>query len=200
MRAGLLRRVYLMDKINIGNNVFIPMLVVIVGANVEGKANFMAVGWITRANAQPPMLAIGINKAHYTPLGIRENGTFSVNFPSADMVEKTDYCGIVSGRKTDKSKIFKVFYGETKTAPMIEECPLCMECKVMETVDLPSNTLFIGEIVRAYTDKLFLTDGKPDFKKINPLLFTMPDNSYWAMGEYIAKAWYVGKKFKQENE
>ncbi|MDH5202351.1 MAG: flavin reductase family protein [Nitrospirota bacterium] len=185
-----------MNKMNIGNNVFIPMPVVLVGANVEGKANFMAVGWITRVNAQPPMMAIGINKSHYTPLGIQENKTFSINFPSIDMVEKTDYCGLVSGRKTDKSKIFKVFYGETKTAPMIEECPLCMECKVMGTVDLPSNNLFIGEIIRVYADEWCLTDGKPDFKKINPLLFTMPDNSYWAIGEFVAKAWYVGKKLE----
>ncbi len=187
-----------MKKIVIGNNVFIPMPVVLVGANVEGKANFMAAGWITRANAQPPMLAIGINKAHYTPLGIHETGTFSVNFPSADMVEKADYCGLVSGRKTDKSKIFKVFYGETKTAPMIEESPLCMECKVVDVVDLPTNDLFIGEIIRVYTGEHYLTDGRPDFEKINPLLLTMPDNSYWLLGKCIAKAWGVGKKLKQE--
>ena len=101
------------EKINIGNNVYVyPMPVTLVGAQVEGKANFMAVGWVSRVNANPPYIGISINKNHYTTKGILENGSFSVNFPSADMVKKTDYCGIVSGRKEDKSKLFEVFYGK----------------------------------------------------------------------------------------
>ena len=63
------------------------MPVTLAGANAGGRANFMAVGWVTRVNAKPPMLAVGLNKIHYTPKGIRENGTFSVNLPHADMVE-----------------------------------------------------------------------------------------------------------------
>ena len=187
-----------MEKINIGNNAFIyPMPVTLVGATVEGKANFMTVGWVTRVNAKPPMLAVGLNKAHYTPIGIREAKTFSVNFPSAEMVEKTDYCGIVSGKRTDKSGVFEVFFGELKTAPMIRECPLCIECKLTEICELPTNDLFIGEITGTYTEEKFLTDGKPDVKKINPLVLTMPDNSYWTVGEYAGKAWGEGKKFKK---
>ncbi|MDM8548685.1 flavin reductase family protein [Desulfobacterales bacterium HSG2] len=190
-----------MEKINIGNNAFIyPMPVTLVGATVQGKANFMTVGWVTRVNAKPAMLAVGLNKAHYTPTGIREAKTFSVNFPSADMVEKTDYCGLVSGRKTDKSDVFEVFYGELKTAPMIRECPLCIECKLTEICELPTNNLFIGEIAAAYTEEKFLTDGKPDVKKINPLVLTMPDNSYWTVGEYAGKAWGEGKKLKKGEE
>ena len=52
-----------------------PMPVVLVGAMIKGKPNFMAVDWVSRVNANPPMLAIGINKAHHTPEGIKENGT-----------------------------------------------------------------------------------------------------------------------------
>jgi len=65
-----------MKKIEIGINVFpTPMPVVLVGTRVEGKVNFMAVGWISRVNARPPMVAIGINKAHHTPKGILAPGT-----------------------------------------------------------------------------------------------------------------------------
>jgi flavin reductase (DIM6/NTAB) family NADH-FMN oxidoreductase RutF len=128
------------EKINIGNNVFVyPMPVTLVGTQVEGRVNFMTVGWISRVNANPPYIGIGINKNHYTARGILENKGFSVNFPSADMVKKTDYCGIVSGRKEDKSKLFEVFYGKFETAPMIKECPLNLECGLVETMEFPTN-------------------------------------------------------------
>jgi flavin reductase (DIM6/NTAB) family NADH-FMN oxidoreductase RutF len=117
-----------------------------------------------------------------------------VNFPTADMVEKTDYCGLVSGKKADKSQVFEVFYGELKTAPMIRECPLCIECRLADICELPANDLFIGEIVGAYSEEQYLTDGKPDIKKMNPMVLTMPDNRYWTVGGYAGKAWGEGKK------
>lgn len=187
-----------MNKIAVGNDAFTPMPVTLVGANVGGKANFMTVAWIIRVNAQPPMLAMAVNRARYTHMGIRETGTFSVCLPSADMVEETDYCGLVSGRDTDKSNLFDVFYGETKTAPMIRECPLCLECKVIKKIELPTHDLFIGEIVGAYTEERYLTDGKMDIRKMNPLLLTMPDNNYWTMGTNVAKAWSTGLKLKEK--
>lgn len=184
-----------MEKITIGTNVFMyPMPVEVVGANVHNRANFMAAGWISRVNAVPPLLAVGINKVHYTPEGIQENQTFSVNVPSVDMIEKTDYCGLVSGRDVDKSKLFNVSYGTTKTAPMINECPLSLECTLVRTYELPTNNLYIGEIVAAYTAREYLTHGKLDIKKINPLLLTMPDNNYWSIGKNEGKAWSVGRK------
>jgi flavin reductase (DIM6/NTAB) family NADH-FMN oxidoreductase RutF len=70
-----------MEKSEIGLNVFIPMPVVLVGTQVAGKANFMAVGWITRANGNPPMIACGIGNHHFTTRGIAETKTFSVNIP-----------------------------------------------------------------------------------------------------------------------
>lgn len=190
-----------MKKITIGTNVFIfPMPVTLVGATVNGRANFMTVGWVTRVNAKPPILAVGLNKMHYTPGGIRENRTFSVNFPSADMVEETDYCGLVSGRRTDKSSVFRVFYGALQSAPMISECTLSLECKLVDIYELPTNNLFIGEIVAAHTEEKYLTDGKLDVHKMNPLVLTMPDNSYWRIGGYAGRAWSAGKKLKQEEQ
>jgi flavin reductase (DIM6/NTAB) family NADH-FMN oxidoreductase RutF len=187
-----------MGKVNLGANAYIyPMPVTLVGAMVEGRANFMAVGWVMRVNRQPPLLAVALNKAHYTPKGIRAQRSFSVNFPGANLMEKADYCGLVSGHKVDKSGLFRVFFGELETAPLIEECPLGLECRVYEVVELPANDLFIGEIVAAYADEDCLTDGRPDILKINPLVLTMPDNNYWTVGTHAGQAWSAGKKLKE---
>ena len=183
-------------KMQIGQNFFIPMPVVLVGTQISGKANFMTVGWCTRANASPPMIACGIGNHHYTPKGIEETKTFSVNIPSSDIMQKTDYCGIVSGKDTDKSKVFDIFYGSLKTAPMIKECSVNLECRLLRSVPLPTNTVYIGEIVEVYADESVIKDGKPDFPAIDPLFLTMPDNRYWTLGKYTGNAWSAGKKLK----
>lgn len=182
-----------MEKNQIGPNFFIPMPVVLVGTQVNGKANFMTVGWCSRANASPPMILCGIGNHHYTHRGIAEAGTFSVNIPSSAQMEKTDYCGIVSGAKTDKSGVFELFYGSLKTAPMIAECPVNLECRLVQTMPLPTNTIFVGEIVGVYADGSVIRDGKPDFEAIDPLILTMPDNRYWMLGKHAGNAWSAGK-------
>ncbi|HMK46794.1 MAG TPA: flavin reductase family protein [Methanocella sp.] len=184
-----------MSKISAGTNVFTyPMPVVLVGTQANGKANFMAEGWVSRANINPPMATVAIGKSHYTPQHIIKNRTFSICTPTAKQLEKVDYCGIASGKNTDKSGVFKVFYGDLKTAPMIEDCPLCIECKLVQTIDLPTHYIFVGEIVASYAEELSLSNGRPDMKKINPLLLTMPDNTYWALGAQAGRAWNDGKK------
>ena len=190
-----------MKKVNIGRNVSIyPMPVTLVGSMVEGKPNFMAVAWITRVNATPPLLAVSLNKPRHTAKGIRENKTFSVNFPGVNMVEQTDYCGLASGRESDKSGLFEVFYGDLKTAPMIKSCPLSLECRLADIFELPTNDLFIGEIVNGYADQESFAEGKLDVRKMNPLLLTMPDNSYWKVGDYVGAAWSIGASLRKRRE
>jgi flavin reductase (DIM6/NTAB) family NADH-FMN oxidoreductase RutF len=187
-----------MEKLKIDNNAFVyPMPMALVGAVVNGKVNFMAVGWVSRVNFKPPMIAVALG-GHYTNKGIEENKAFSVNIPSLSMIEKTDYCGLVSGSRTDKSELFDIFHGEEKNAPMIKECPVCMACKVQEIVRLPSNTLFIGEIIEAYSEDKYMTDGHPDVKKIQPFALTMPDNGFWSVGDNVGKAWSIGKNLKDK--
>jgi flavin reductase (DIM6/NTAB) family NADH-FMN oxidoreductase RutF len=187
-----------MEKIKIDNNAFVyPMPMVLAGSVVGGKPNFMAVGWVSRVNFKPPLIGIALG-SHHTNKGIDENGAFSVNVPGLDLMEKTDYCGLVSGTRTDKSTLFEVFYGTMAGAPLIRECPLCMSCKLYQAVKLPSNTLYIGEIVEAYSEERFLTDGKPDIKKINPFTLTMPDNNYWLVGDRAGKAWSIGKSLNRQ--
>lgn len=190
-----------MEKINLGSTIpAYPMPVSLVGAHVEGRPNFLTVAWFTMASFKPPRIAIALGKGHYTNPGIKENKTFSVCLPSLDMVEATDYCGIVSGKKADKSSVFDLFYGELKTAPMIKDCPLSMECKLVNTVESGLNEIFIGEIIGTYTEERFLSDGKLDFSKMKPLILSQPDTSYWRLGEPVAKAWSIGKDYKAKQK
>jgi flavin reductase (DIM6/NTAB) family NADH-FMN oxidoreductase RutF len=187
-----------MEKTNLGKNSFIyPMPVTLLGTKNGEKANFMALGWLSRANGNPPLLVAGVNKVHLSTQLIRENKAFSINYPSVDMIKEVDYCGLVSGRKEDKSRFFTVEYGELENAPLIKECPFSLECKMVDIYEMATHDLFIGEIIASYADEKILTDGKPDLGKLNPLLLTMPDNHYWAVNEKVGKAWKIGKELKK---
>ena len=182
-------------KVSLGaKNCLYPMPTTLVGANVGGKPNFITIAHVGIMDMGS--VSLGMNKVHYTNAGIRENGTFSVNIPTADMVEITDYCGLVSGKRVDKSALCESFYGQLGTAPMIQACPINMECRLVQTVDFHTHDVFIGEIVATYCDEAVLTDGVVDFAKVQPILFAMNDRSYWRLGERFAKAWHVGKSFK----
>ncbi len=188
-----------MEKIEIGaDRIHYPMPCSLVGANVEKKPNYLTVAWFSMANPKPAYVMVAMNKAHYTNAGVKANGTFSINIPSADWVEKMDYCGLVSGRKVDKSGLFETFYGKLKTAPMIKECAFNAECRLMQTVDLPVDEIFIGEIVGAYSDERYLTNGIPDIRKINPLLLVLPQKVYGVLGPEVAPAWEAGKKLMKQ--
>ena len=187
-----------MAKVNIGEQAYVlPMATTILGSHLEDRANFMALGWLTRVNFKPPMLGVAVNQGHASHRAIVKTGEFSVNFPTVEMVKITDYLGLVSGKRIDKSNLFNIFYGELKKAPMISECPLTIECKLVKTVELPTNSFFIGEIVGAYSEERFLTDNMPDINKVKPFLLTMPDNGYWSVGELIGTAWSDGKAVKK---
>jgi flavin reductase (DIM6/NTAB) family NADH-FMN oxidoreductase RutF len=186
-------------KKNIGvKNCLYPLPTTLVGANVDGKPNFITIAHASIIGMK--IISVSMSKSHYTNAGIAENKTFSVNIPSAEMVKETDYCRLVSGKNTDKSALFQTFYGKLKTAPMITTCPASMECKLIQTLDFPTHTVFIGEIVSTYWDDTVLTNGSPVAKKIHPILFTMHDTGYWTMGEKIAAAWDVGKELWKKNE
>jgi flavin reductase (DIM6/NTAB) family NADH-FMN oxidoreductase RutF len=186
-----------MEKITLGPDMSVfPMPVAIIGALVDGKPNFMTVGWISRAFRDPPLLAMAINRAHHTWRGIEQTGVLSVNFPSVDQVAEADYVGIVSGEKTDKSELFDVFYGELAKAPMIRDCPLCFECELVDG-NLPhSPSLLLARIIQTYTEARYLTDGNLDPDKARPFVLAGPDRTYRALGEVVGIGWKEGLKIK----
>jgi flavin reductase (DIM6/NTAB) family NADH-FMN oxidoreductase RutF len=185
------------NKIDLGAKVAsYPMPMVLVGANVKGKANFLAAAWFMAAAISPPKVTVALNKAHYTNQGIKENKTFSVCLPSEDMVKATDYCGLVSGFKADKPGVFDVFYGKLKTAPMITECPVNFECSFDKVIDNGSHEMFIGDIVSTFTEEKYLSAGAVDIKKVKPFMLSLNDRLYYELGEPKAKAWETGKNYK----
>ena len=186
-----------MEKVRLDPEILPPMPVTLVGAMALGRPNFMAAAWVTRVGHKPPLVGVSINHRQFTGQGIRETGTFSLCLPGPDLVDRTDYCGLVSGRTVDKAALFDVFYGALETAPMIRECPLCLEVRLSQVVELPAHGLFLGEIVAGWADGEILTDGRPDVAKYRPLVLTMPDNRYWTLGEVVADAWSVGKTLKK---
>ena len=175
-----------MEKTMLGKSQISASAAVIAGALVNGRPNYITLGSFGGMSRNPPTVYISINKAHYTNAGIKENGYFSVNMPSKELVEKTEYVGRVSGRDADKSGVFKAFYGSNAKAPMIEECPVNILCKLIKTVDLPSNEVFIGEIVETYVTSGCLADGKPDMRKINPLV--LAGGNYCELGLPVISA------------
>lgn len=180
-------------------NALYPSLTVLVGAVVDGRENFITVAHVGIMNhGKVPYLSISLSKDHYTTKGIHAHNAFSINIPSEDMVDKVDYCGLVSGKSTDKKDLFDVFYGDTDFAPMARLCPVCMECRVYLVVDFKTHDVFIGEVVRTHADDACLVDGKIDITKVRPLLFDMASKKYWGLGRPVADCWKVGKTLKQE--
>ncbi len=191
-----------MGKIEMGKrNRLLPLLPVLVGTKVKGKPNYITIGLVGWLCYDAISVSVGHNQ--YSNAGIKENGTFSVNQPSAAMVKELDYCGLYSGRKVDKAALFKNFYGKLETAPMIEECPVNIECRVIQTMERSVHTVFIGEVAEIYFDEDCLTEGVPDVKKIDPILYapvkgrTDLAGSYWKLGDYLAGAWEVGKELRK---
>lgn len=184
------------ERINIGDNAFIlPEPQTILGTMLDGKPNFMALAWVTRLNYKPCLIGIGVNQSHASNHAIRETGQFSINFPDVDMVAATDYVGLASGNRTDKSDLFDIHFGVLGNAPLIRTCPLSLECALVDTKDLPTNTLFIGELKAAWTEKRFMTGDYVDVAKVRPFTLTMPDNRFWAVGEQVGRAWHDGKSY-----
>ena len=175
----------------------LPLPVALLGATVSGKPNFFTIVWFSMIQDVPPLIGAGMSKTHYTRQGIKDNRTFSINIPSSHMAEIVDYCGLYSGSKVDKSSLFDVFYGELETAPMVKECPLNIECTLVDSKELTTTELIIGEISGVYCEQKYLSGNKPDYRKMDPMMFFMPDGPYFRVGDFLAKAFEVGKGYRR---
>ncbi len=174
-----------------------PHPTVLVGADVDGKPDFATVAWAGVAAGTPPAVSIALQHHRYSLKGIRQNLTFSVNIPSRELVRETDYCGLISGAKTDKVRDckFKVFYGKTAGAPLIEQCPINIECEVLHILNMGSHALVIGKVIETHVSEDCLTDSQPDMNKVRPFIFV--PSKYHAIGEAFADAFSVGNEIKK---
>jgi flavin reductase (DIM6/NTAB) family NADH-FMN oxidoreductase RutF len=161
----------------------------LVGSESEGRASFATVG-ACGVVCLEPILHVSLKRTHRTTAGVRETGFFTVNLPSSDMVAITDFCGTVSGHDLDKSDLFTTFMDPRGRAPMIQECPLNVLCRVIRTVDIFDFEMFLGEIVATYASSRVLTDGRPDPRKVDPLI--LAGDGYWALGERAGTIFKAG--------
>lgn len=184
-----------MNKIRIGPKNFpYPLLTTLVGSHVNGNPSFMTVAWVTIVDPNPPTLSLSLLKSGCTLKGIRENGAFSVNIPSTDLVKDVDYCGIFSDRNIDISKTFKVFYGLLRAAPLIEKCPINLECRLIQSIESGRYVLVTGEVLELHVDADYITEGKLDPSRIHPPIYAPDICNYYSSGKVVTKASNVGTK------
>ena len=133
---------------------------------------------------------------HKTTENLEATGAFTVSFADVHTVAESDYLGLVSGSKVP-GKVAKVGFSFTPSpnvdAPIINEYPLTLECKVVSWAD----GILVGEVVNMSADERILTDGKVDLEKLRPIVFDAASMTYRALGEVVGKAWGAGKKFME---
>jgi flavin reductase (DIM6/NTAB) family NADH-FMN oxidoreductase RutF len=190
-----------MAKVELTPQCLIPVRpILIVGANVNGKADFVNIGSGGLLSFEPPTVAIPFRYMRYSLKGTLENWTFSVNIPSADQTVVSDYCGIISGEDADKARDcnFTVFYGKLENAPMIEEFPINFECTVLHVIGTHSHELVIGQVISTYVSESYLKDGKLDFNRFSPLLWYPDMGQYVTIGPALGKAFGIGKELRNK--
>lgn len=182
-----------MEKINIGNLLALyPKPMTVVGAEVNGKVNWLVVGHTGIIGHD--RILVSMSKQHYTNQGIRKSKKLSINLVSREMLPKADYAGSVSGNSVDKSEVFGYHIGENGS-PVIDESPLTMECNVVDIYETDGFDNFICSVVNTYaTPDVLDGDGKPDYTRLKPVLFTFPGYSYLATGEVIGKCLNLDKE------
>lgn len=183
-----------MEKIKLPNRPSGPFPTVLAGVEVNGRPNYVTIGACGVVSLDA-VLYISLKSTHHSTAGVRDNGYFSVNLPSVEMVRKADYCGVVSGRDVDKSKLFTPFYDDLGRAPMIKECPMNMLCKVINSVPMFGFEMFFGEIVASYVSEQCMTDGKLDPLKVNPII--MMGAAYFNLGQVVGQVFKEGMEMKK---
>lgn len=182
-----------MEKENIGSLVALyPKPLTVVGAEVNGKVNWLVVGHTGIIGHN--RIILSMSDKHYTNKGIHQTGRLSINLVSREMLPKADYAGSVSGADTDKSSLFAYHIGENG-APLIDESPLSMECKVVDKFKTDGFDNFICEVAATYVAKDMLNEnGRPDYTRLKPVLFEFPTYSYLATGEVIGRCLALDKE------
>lgn len=181
------------EKKNIGNVLALyPKPMTVVGAEVEGKVNWLVVGH-TGIIGHDRVL-VSMSKSHYTNQGIRKSKKLSINLVSREMLPQADYVGSVSGASVNKSGVFKYHWGENGS-PVIDASPLTMECNVEDIFETEGFDNFICSIANTYAAPEVLdSEGKLDYTQLKPVLFEFPTYSYIATGEIIGKCLNLDKQ------
>ena len=175
-----------------------PIPILVVGTyDKAGKPNVMTAAWGGVCCSSPPCVAVSLRKATYSYGNIIERKAFTINIPSETYVKEIDYFGIVSGKNKDKfsaTGLTPVKSGLVD-APYVKEFPFALECRLLHTIEIGLHTQFIGEIMDIKADESMLDEnGSLDIEKIKPILFAPESRTYYRVGQYLGKAFSIGKE------
>ncbi len=181
-----------------------PTPVMLVGTYDDtGKPNIMTAAWGGICCSDPPCVAVSLRKATYTYGSIVQQGGFTINIPSEYYLTQADYCGMVSGKKTDKfaETGFTPIRSALVNAPYIAEFPLILECKLIHQFELGLHTQFVSEILDVKASENVLdAKGALDIEKIKPFFYAPEANAYYGTGKRLGSAFSVGQAVKKKSK
>lgn len=138
--------------------------------NSDGKDNALSIGLIANVSLEPEIVMIAVRKERYSHQILDQQKEFVVNMATKEQKELIDYFGSYSGRVVEKLSCYNTMDADMVDAPIILDCPVNFECKVIKSMEMGSHDLFFGEVVKAHCDKKYLNnDGSINWKKINPI-------------------------------
>jgi flavin reductase (DIM6/NTAB) family NADH-FMN oxidoreductase RutF len=180
-----------MPKIELsGREALYPVPVVLVSCRdaANGRDNIIAIAWCGVASSKPPILSISLRPSRFSHPIIEKTGDFVVNIPTTDMVREVDFCGLHSGSEVDKFKSCNLHPVKSSkiSSPLIQECPVNIECVVREKHRLGSHDMFLGEVVAVHVDgDLLDKDGRLSYEKADPIVYNQGE--YWGIGRMLGK-------------
>ncbi len=166
-----------MSKINFkpGNMVYPLPAVLVTVTDGEGNDNVLTVAWTGTVCTNPPMAYISVRPERYSYNMIEKTGEFVINLTTKDLVWATDYCGVTSGRDVDKFEkcLLTKQKADIVKAPLIEESPVNIECRVRETKEYGSHTMFVADVVAVHVDDKYMDEkGRFALEKAKPLVYS----------------------------
>lgn len=192
-----------MSKISLkAGTLLAPLPAVLVTCGTMEKANVLTIAWTGIINTIPPMTYISVRPERHSYPIIKETGEFVINLTTSAMAKETDFCGVRSGRDIDKFQKCKLTLaaGNTVSAPVIEQSPLSLECKVREIKELGSHHMFIAEITGIQAEERFM-DSKGKLNLQQAGLMAYSHGEYFTLGRKLGDFGFsVRKKPKQKRK
>lgn len=159
--------------------------------------NIITISWVGTICSDPPMCYISVRPSRHSYEIIKRTGEYVINLTTEAMARATDWCGVRSGRDYNKFKEMQLTAGKSSVvaAPLIEESPLCIECRVKEIVPLGSHDMFISDVVNIRADEQYLDAESGRFNLQQAELLAYCHGHYYGLGKKIGKfGWTVQKK------
>jgi flavin reductase (DIM6/NTAB) family NADH-FMN oxidoreductase RutF len=164
----------------------------------HGAPNIITIAWAGVVCSEPPVLSVSIRPGRYSHALIAETGDFVVNIPSEGLLRELDYCGVTSGKNVNKFNElgFTALPAGSVSAPLIKECPVNLECRVLDIKKLGTHDMFLGEIVAVHMDEEILDEkGAVDISRLKPIAYCPQASQYWSLKEAIGTYGFTkGKK------